>query len=54
MGWHDKTTIPIALDGAGSGFEISKQGLYSFADKDARSVPLPSRPYMALRIVRLV
>jgi len=33
-------------------FEIRKQGLYSFVDKDARSIALPGRPWMALRIVR--
>lgn len=34
-------------------FEIRKQGMYSFVDKDARSIALPGRPYMALRIVRV-
>lgn len=34
-------------------FEIRRQGLYDFADKDGRSVAMPGRPWMALRIVRL-
>jgi hypothetical protein len=34
-------------------FEAKKQGDYMFADQDGRSVPLPGRPYMALRIVRV-
>jgi hypothetical protein len=33
-------------------FEITKHDDYTFADKDGRSVPLPARPYMALRIRR--
>lgn len=33
-------------------FEAKKQGNYMFADKEGRSVPLPGRPYIALRIVR--
>jgi len=34
-------------------FEIRKRDNYSFADKDGRSIALPGRPYMALRIVRV-
>jgi hypothetical protein len=34
-------------------FEIKKQDDYMYADKDGRSVALPGRPYMALRIVRV-
>lgn len=34
-------------------FEIRKQDDYYFTDKDQRSVPLPGRPYMAIRIVRV-
>jgi hypothetical protein len=34
-------------------FEISKRDDYMYADKDGRSVTLPGRPYMALRIVRV-
>lgn len=34
-------------------FEIRKRDNYSFADKDGRSIALPGRPYMALRITRL-
>lgn len=34
-------------------FEIKKRDNYVFADKDDRSVPLPGRPYMAIRIRRL-
>ncbi len=34
-------------------FEVKKRGNYLFADKDGRSIALPGRPYMALRIVRL-
>jgi hypothetical protein len=34
-------------------FEIRKKDNYSFADKDGRSIALPGRPYMALRITRL-
>lgn len=31
-------------------FELRRQDNYSFADKDGRSIALPGRPYMALRI----
>lgn len=34
-------------------FEVSKKDGYFFADKNGRSVPMPSKPYMALRIVRV-
>lgn len=34
-------------------FEIKKKDNYLYADKDGRSVPLPGKPYMALRIRRL-
>jgi len=34
-------------------FEIRKRDNYSFADKDGRSIALPGRPYIALRIVRV-
>jgi hypothetical protein len=34
-------------------FEIKKRDSYAFADKDGRSITLPGRPYMALRIVRI-
>ncbi|MFZ6758682.1 DUF5060 domain-containing protein [Undibacterium sp. Ji50W] len=34
-------------------FELKKQDNYLFADKDGRSVSLPGRPYMAVRIVKL-
>jgi hypothetical protein len=34
-------------------FEIKKRDNYYFADKDGRSISLPGRPYMALRIVRV-
>jgi hypothetical protein len=34
-------------------FEVKKKDGYIFADKDDRSVPLPGRPYMALRIRRV-
>jgi hypothetical protein len=34
-------------------FEIRKKDDYTFADKDGRSVPLPGKPYMALRIRRV-
>lgn len=34
-------------------FDIRKRDNYSFADKDGRSIVLPGRPYMALRITRL-
>jgi len=34
-------------------FEIRKRDDYMYADKDGRSVTLPGRPYMALRIVRV-
>ena len=33
-------------------FEVRKRDAYSFADKDGRSIALPGRPYMALRLVR--
>jgi hypothetical protein len=33
-------------------FEVKKRDDYVFADKDGRSVPLPGRPYMAVRIRR--
>jgi len=34
-------------------FEIKKKDDYTFADKDGRSVSLPGKPYMALRIRRV-
>ena len=34
-------------------FEIVKRDDYSFADKNGRSIALPGKPYMALRIVRV-
>ncbi len=34
-------------------FEVKQQDAYNFADKDGRSIALPGRPYMAVRIVRL-
>jgi hypothetical protein len=34
-------------------FEVMKLDNYTFADKDGRSIALPGRPYMALRIVRV-
>ncbi|KQV90410.1 alpha-L-rhamnosidase [Massilia sp. Root351] len=34
-------------------FEIVKRDNYYFADKNGRSIALPGRPYMALRIVRV-
>jgi hypothetical protein len=34
-------------------FEIRKKDDYTFADQDGRSVPLPGKPYMALRIRRV-
>ncbi|TFW31039.1 DUF5060 domain-containing protein [Massilia horti] len=34
-------------------FEVKKRDNYTFADKDGRSIALPGRPYMALRIVRV-
>ena len=33
-------------------FEIKKRDNYCFADKDGRSVPLPGRPYIAVRLRR--
>jgi hypothetical protein len=35
-------------------FELRKRDNYSFADKDGRSIALPGRPYMALRITKLL
>ncbi|MRW88580.1 DUF5060 domain-containing protein [Duganella sp. FT80W] len=34
-------------------FEIRKRDDYTYVDKDQRSITLPGRPYMALRIVRV-
>jgi hypothetical protein len=34
-------------------FEIRKHDDYYFADKDGRSIPLPGRPFMAVRLVRV-
>jgi hypothetical protein len=34
-------------------FEVNKRDDYFYADKDGRSIVLPNRPYMALRIVRV-
>ncbi len=34
-------------------FEIKQQGAYFFADTEGRSIALPGRPYMAVRITRL-
>lgn len=35
-------------------FEIKQQDAYNFADKDGRSIALPGRPYMAVRLVRVL
>ncbi len=43
----DMTITPIE-----STFEIAKRDNYVFADKNGGSVPLPGKPYMALRIRR--
>jgi hypothetical protein len=32
-------------------FTLKKDGDYFVADKDGRSIPLPGRPYMAIRII---
>ncbi|WP_431477387.1 DUF5605 domain-containing protein [Massilia eburnea] len=42
------TVTPVA-----EAFEIRKRDNYSFADKGGRSIALPGRPYMAIRITRL-
>jgi len=42
------TVTPV--DGA---FTLEKKDNYYYADKDGRSVPLPGRPYMAIRIKRV-
>jgi hypothetical protein len=34
-------------------FEIKQQGAYFFADTEGRSIALPGRPYMAVRVTRL-
>lgn len=34
-------------------FEMRKRDAYDFADKDGRSIMLPGRPYMAVRLVRV-
>ena len=34
-------------------FVAKKQGDYTFADQDGKSVPLPGTPFMALRIRRV-
>jgi hypothetical protein len=34
-------------------FEIGRHGLYAFVDRQGRSIDMPGRPYMALRIVRV-
>jgi len=34
-------------------FEMRKRDAYNFADTDGRSIALPGRPYMALRLVRV-
>lgn len=34
-------------------FEMRKRDAYNFADKDGRSIALPGRPYMALRLQRI-
>jgi len=33
-------------------FEVKRRDSYIFVDKDGRDVPLPGRPYMAVRIQR--
>jgi hypothetical protein len=42
------TTTPV-----GEPFTVRRQGQYIFVDKDGRSVDLPARPWMALRITRV-
>jgi hypothetical protein len=42
------TTTPV--EGV---FTLKKKDHYFFADKDGRSVPLPGKPYMAIRIQRV-
>jgi hypothetical protein len=44
--WNMTITL---VDGV---FEVKQRDNYVFADKDGRSVPLPGRPYMAIRIRR--
>ena len=34
-------------------FVAKKRDNYTFADQDGRSIALPGRPYMALRIIRV-
>ncbi|HEU6448018.1 MAG TPA: DUF5060 domain-containing protein [Verrucomicrobiae bacterium] len=34
-------------------FTLEKKGNYTFADKNGRSIPLPGKPYMAIRIKRV-
>jgi hypothetical protein len=34
-------------------FTLKKTGNYFYADKDGRNVPLPGKPYMAIRIKRV-
>ncbi len=34
-------------------FELKKQDDYHFSDKNGRSIALPGRPYMAIRLVRV-
>jgi pectin methylesterase-like acyl-CoA thioesterase len=34
-------------------FEMRKKDAYNFADKEGRSIALPGRPYMAVRLVRV-
>jgi len=45
-------TWNMTITPMGGVFEVKKRDDYVFSDKEGRSVPLPGRPCMALRIRR--
>jgi hypothetical protein len=46
-------TWNMTMTPAGGVFEVNKKDNYTYRDKEGRSVPLPGKPYMALRIRRV-
>ena len=47
-------TWNLTVAPVGGVFTLKKKDGYSFADKDGRSVELPGKPYMAIRIKKVL
>lgn len=46
-------TWNMTITPAGGVFEVNKKDNYTYIDREGRSVPLPGKPYMSLRIRRV-